>query len=66
MTAKNSPQKAGFTLVEMIGVMAIIAILAAAVAPKAPENGYVYRYYVQSHDVIVTGCPLGILAPARG
>jgi general secretion pathway protein G len=37
MSLKNTPQKAGFTLIEMIGVLAIIGILSAAVAPKVIE-----------------------------
>ena len=37
MYLKNTPQKAGFTLIEMIGVLAIIGILSAAVAPKVIE-----------------------------
>ncbi len=37
MPSKNTPQQAGFTLIEMIGVLAIIGILSAAVAPKVIE-----------------------------
>lgn len=37
MSLKNTPPKAGFTLIEMIGVLAIIGILSAAVAPKVIE-----------------------------
>jgi len=37
MSPKNTPKQAGFTLIEMIGVLAIIGILSAAVAPKVIE-----------------------------